>query len=167
MSRWRKPKEPFIPFDSLAPEEQRRCRQINLRLREIEAYAHQRALAVNPELRARVGSSDDPLDDFEVDLKLDFQLREDDPAFCEGDNYIASQMHPLGGYHIPPKPGEYDEQYHWGREEFPQLQRGEAPHCRSYRELCSICGLSWHDVARIGAIHADVLVYEQLYREIP
>ncbi|WP_347261156.1 hypothetical protein [Rudaea sp.] len=48
------------------PSEQERCREINLRLREIEAWAHARALPVDPELRARVVNPDDPMDDFEL-----------------------------------------------------------------------------------------------------
>lgn len=56
----------YVPFESLMPSEQERCREINLRLREIEAWAHARALPVDPELRARVVNPDDPMDDFEL-----------------------------------------------------------------------------------------------------
>jgi hypothetical protein len=150
-------------------EERERCQQLNLRLREIEAWARTRALAVEHDLCARVEDPDDPVSDFELDLKLDFQLREDDSAFrMDDDNYIASQSHPLGGNHFPPS--LEDQRYcignpqHWRSDSDPELSAGEAAHCLSFHELRELGRLSWHDVARIGPVFAEVVIREQLHR---
>ncbi|MBS0557605.1 MAG: hypothetical protein JSR27_09370 [Proteobacteria bacterium] len=170
----------YVPFESLTPKEQERCRQINLRLREIEAWAHARALTVAPGLRARIEDADDPILHFLTKLVLNFQLREDDPDFCKDpgcSNFLAEQRHWIGSYEIPhvreakSETGDLghhlcDLEQHWCDDRDPPLLADEAPHCRTFYELRSECYLSWRDVARIGRIFTTFEISEEFWPAI-
>jgi len=100
-------------FRFLRENEQRYCDAINRRLRELEAIYHARALVLDAELERRVADPDDWLQDYEIDLMFDFQLREDDPGFREdSDNYIASIRFPMKQSEAKPEYGIGALDYH-------------------------------------------------------
>jgi len=59
----------------------------------IERHVKREALAVIAQLDARVHHPDDWLSDYELELKVSFWLREDDPAYQEDDDNILMTLH--------------------------------------------------------------------------
>ena len=75
----------------LSLDQRQYVQQINDRLLVIERRARQEALALIPQLDARVHDPQDWLMDYEIDLDVSFALREDDPAYQDGeDNMLVT-----------------------------------------------------------------------------
>src|SRR2546427_800335 len=61
---------------------------INTRLRTIQDHVIREAERMIPQLKTRVADMTDPLVDFEVEVRVTYHLREDDPAYDENDDNI-------------------------------------------------------------------------------
>jgi len=59
---------------------------LNHRLQSITRYLQTVVDDVKPRLDAKVTDPNDPMYDYEIDARLDYQLREDDPDYAEDDD---------------------------------------------------------------------------------
>ena len=75
-------------WGDLSRDQRQYVQQINDQLMVIERRAWQEALALIPQLDARVHDPQDWLTDYEIELDVSFSLREDDPAYQDGEDTI-------------------------------------------------------------------------------
>lgn len=75
----------------LTPDEIDRLVRLNAGLADLERYLKTVAQTVGAEMRARIADPSDPLDDYEIEARLHFQLREDDPADDEDDDNFLTE----------------------------------------------------------------------------
>jgi len=134
---------------------------LNRRLQSISRYLQTVVDDVKPRLDAKIADPNDPMYDYEIDARLDYQLREDAPDYAEDDdNYIATRTEPI------------KERWGWEREghssssSLPSALLVE-PHCWFFEDLYSVGygvkspRLSFRDCLRIGRIFVDVQVWQQ------
>lgn len=77
----------------LALAQRQYLQRINDKLAVIERHVKREALDRIAQLDARVHHPDDWLSDYELELKVSFWLREDDPAYQEDDDNILMTLH--------------------------------------------------------------------------
>lgn len=76
----------------LTPEDIDGLLPLNIRLTAITALLHRVGSEQTPRLEAKCVDSADPLWDYEIDARIDFHLRDDDPAFDDDEaNNLASR----------------------------------------------------------------------------
>ena len=133
---------------------------LNRRLREEDAFLKSISDDVTPRLDAKLADPTDPMLDYEIEVHLDFVLREDDPDYeDDDDNFLTRRRESLKRQGIseladftPP----------WG----PAGLRAE-PHCWRFHDLydheygVESPRLSYRDCLRIGSIWIDVRVWQQ------
>ena len=134
---------------------------LNRRLLSITRYLQTVVDDVKPRLDAKVADPNDPMYDYEIDARLDYQLREDDPDYAEDDdNYIATRTEPIK------EPRDWEGQDHSSSSSLPSALLVE-PHCWLFEDLYSVDygvkspRLSFRDCLRIGRILVDVQVWQQ------
>src|ERR1035437_4790279 len=134
---------------------------LNRRLLNITRYLQTVVDDVKPRLDAKVADPNDPMYDYEIDARLDYQLREDDPDYAEDDdNYIATRTEPIK------EPWGWEREDHSSSSSLPSALLVE-PHCWLFEDLYSIGygvkspRLSFRDCLRIGRIFVDVQVWQQ------
>ncbi len=116
---------------------------------------------VKPRLEAKLADPDDPMNDYEIEARIDYQLREDDPDFVKhDDNYLSTRTQSL-------KSGMSGWESQDGADS--QLPAGlqTEPHCSLLHDLYSNTygaeepRLSFKDCLRIGLIFVDVQIWQQ------
>ncbi len=138
--------------------------QLNERLGFLDHHLQHSGQRLHREMTTRVADSDDPMDDFEIDVILHFMLRADDPAYGEdSDNVLTERVFSLKGF-------TSDERLTMDWREhgcpFPgQLQR--VRHCWLFHDLYDHSygiqqpALSLHDCLRIDRIWVRMVVDHQ------
>lgn len=137
---------------------------LNRHLMEITRQLSLVADEIRPRMEAKVADPNDPMYDYEIEARLDFVLREDDPDYDEnGDNYLTTRTKCLKYPYLH-------------RDERRELSFGESsiqegllsdPHCWLFHELYDhayghACPkLSFGDCLRIGKVFVDVQVWQQ------
>ncbi len=65
-------------------------------MNDISEFMHQTADAIRPVMQAKTADNLDPIYDYEIEAKLDFALRDDDPEYDEdSENYLSSRSETL------------------------------------------------------------------------
>ena len=133
---------------------------LNRRLRAIDPLLKSIAEDVTPRLEAKLLDQNDPMYDYEIEVRLDFILREDDPDYAEDDdNILTTRSESLKylrsdgtlNYSEGIGPDALEAEHHcWRFHDLYDHDYGEdAPH------------LSLHDCLRVGKIYIDVQVWQQ------
>jgi hypothetical protein len=134
-------------------------RVLNLRLVDITRHLGSVAKDVTPRLEAKLADPADPMYDYEIEVRIDYILREDDPEYDEEeDNFLATRTESLKNLYF------LDENYYKGigsdglRAES-QCWLFHDLHDHEYgRESPRIPP---RDCLRIGKIYVDVQVWQQ------
>ena len=150
-----------IPFAALTAAEERQLLALYRQLLDVTRHLRTVVDDVNPRLEAKLADSSDLMCDFEIEVRIDYQLREDDPDFVEDDdNFLttrtASLKHSLFRW----------KSEFWGHSHLPAGLLIE-PHCQLFYELYShdygveAPRLSFKDCLRIGRIFVNVQIWQQ------
>lgn len=121
-------------------------------------------------LAERIADPLDPLDDFEIEAKVFFSLREDDPEYRnDDDNFLTTRY-----YHIRKWPDEdttmFDLSIDWGVGE---RHFGVENHSYIFHDLYDHAygpgqqQLSPRDILRIGEAWIDIVITAQMFRKVP
>jgi hypothetical protein len=77
-------------------DESQRLRNLNHAMNTISDFMHGTADPIRSAMQAKVDNCRDPMWDYEIEAKIDYQLREDDPEYDENmDNYLSSRSEHL------------------------------------------------------------------------
>lgn len=142
--------------------ETRRLEHLNRVMNKVSQFMHQTADVIRPGMDAKVEDDFDPMFDFEIEAKIDYQLREDDSEWDEdSDNYISSRSEMLSRdkkerelkedwrYGLTPEPFK-NEPLSWLLHSLTEHSFGEnAPRVRP------------RDCLRIGTVFMDIQVWWQ------
>jgi hypothetical protein len=147
------------------------CRQLLALNRQLKVVTrHLRAVAedVTPRLEAKLADPDDPMVDYEIEARIDYVLREDDPDYDQDDdNLLTSRDESLMLQRLALiESDDFAE---------PQLPAGLAaePHCWLFHDLYDhdygrqSPRLSFRNCLRIGRIHVDVQMWQQYDFNVP
>lgn len=150
-----------MPQVEMTEAQARQLLTLNRHLRGVTRHLRTVVDDVKPRLEAKRDDPDDPMVDFEIEARMDYQLREDDPDFAaDDDNYLSSRSESLKS-----------SVYGWERDACAPscLPAGllAEPHCALFKDLYSLsCGaegprLSFSDCLRIGRVFVEVQICQQ------
>lgn len=129
----------------------------------IERYAKREALALIAQIEAKVQDPSDWIGDYEIELKVECWLREDDPAYREDDdNILATLKEDLKPLQDPDDDFGLDDGINHSIAQFidGHPMQGEF-HCWLYHRLYDHTDLEWEDLLRIGHIWVEIEVWYQ------
>ena len=133
---------------------------LNRRLGDIDSLLKSIAKDVEPRLEAKLADPNDPMYDYEIEARLDFILREDDPDYAEDDDNILTTRSESLRHQKSRKHADYAEPI------CPENLHAE-PHCWRFHDLYDheygedAPRLSFRDCLRVGRIFIDVEVWQQ------
>lgn len=133
---------------------------LNRQLRDVGPFLMSVADDIRPRLESKLADPSDPMYDYEIEARIDFILREDDPEYDEADdNILTTRQETLK-----------DPRWHLCNDCSepigPEGLRAE-PHCWQFHDLYDhdhgeeSPRLSFRDCLRIGKILIDVQVWQQ------
>lgn len=144
----------------LTEDEIGRLLALNRCLKGVASHLLSVAADITPRLEAKVADPDDPMYDYEIEARIDCQLREDDPDYDENDdNYLSTRTESIRQLSRLEEE-DFAELY------LPAALRAE-PHCWLFHDLYDHSygpespQLSFQDCLRIGHIFVDVQVWQQ------
>jgi hypothetical protein len=150
-----------IPHFELTKAEESQLLALNRHLRGVTRHLRTVVDDVKPRLEAKLADPDDPMRDYEIEARIDYQLREDDPNFAkDDDNYLSTRTVSLKS-----------SLYGWEGDDcaHSHLPAGLLlePHCKLFQDLYSNSygaeapRLLFNDCLRIGRIFVDVQIWQQ------
>lgn len=157
--------------DRFTDNEVERLMTLNRRLGEIESLIRNTAHELRPGLIGKIKNPDDPMGDFEIDTKIDFILRDDDPEASEDSDNIITTRGDLVSYHG-------DETVGKDIVDFRESNNGDTdqldaePHCYLFHDLIEHSygieqpSVPLRDCLRIGRIWVDVIVRQQYFLDV-
>lgn len=136
-------------------------KKINTRLKDTQDTLLSEAIKLDQVLKLRVADDNDILDDYEIELQIDFYLKEDDESYIEDEDNIVSSVHEsLKNISIDIENNEWrwcaNHNEDRGRPEHPMHQEH---HCWWFHSLHSHNHIEYKDMLRIGVIWSDIHVY--------
>ena len=164
------PKHVVVKDDRpLLPEEISRLSLFNQWMRELQKEITREGQRQVGILSVRVADPLDPFDDFEIEAKVNFSLRPEDPEYRDDDdNFLTSRR-----YYIPKDLNEttiFDLNEDWGVGE---MHFGVENHSYIFHDLCDHGygsgqqQLSPRDILRIGESWIDIEIKAQMFRKLP
>jgi hypothetical protein len=137
---------------------------LNQSLENIDQYLYEVSRDLNQKFLNRLTDPTDLLEDYEIEAKLHFILKEDDPAFDEeNDNFLTSRSFSIKELGEEPiHEGDWRETCR----EFPG-RLNEVPHSRLFHDLydhsynLDQLSLSFRDCLRIGQIWVRIIIEDQ------
>lgn len=139
--------------------------KLNLRLQKLQEKIIKEALKLDMELSKRVNDKTDILDDYEIELEINFILKEDDKEFKEDDdNFITVIFEYLKG--ISKKRDNYPWSLEVNHNDFRACKNHSKQneyHCWWFHCLYDHNHLSWDDMLRIGEFWSDLKVRYQYF----
>ena len=159
--RHRHRKTPAMQPHDMSSEQRLQLQRLNDRLATIEKHIKCEAVNLNTQLQARVQHPTDWLSDYEIELAVEFHLREDDPAYRDdNDNILATLREMLkdnaqNDFGIDDGINHNAFQYMDGHP-----MQGEG-HCWLYHCLYDHTDVWFDDMLRIGHIWVDIRVWYQ------
>jgi hypothetical protein len=148
------------PSDPLTDSEVAQLLKLNRQLKDVTRHLQSVKNDVTPRLEAKLADPKDPMYDYEIEVRIDYQLREDDPAFAEDDdNFLSTRNETLK---LEPMSDDID----WSESYIQPSLRAE-PHCWLFHDLYDhaygresprvpLC-----DCLRIGKVFVDVQIWQQ------
>ena len=158
-----------IDMCDLSKEQKIFLDNINKQLMEIEKQLKKEAVVLGKEAQKRVKDPNDWIEDYEIELFINFYLNESDPGYYEdSDNILVSLNYCLKGEEKRMKQEVYfglddsvDHNLFRLKDNHPLKDTGF--HCRTYHELYHHTNLGWADILRIGTIWVDIdIVYQRI-----
>lgn len=144
--------------------------RLNRQLKQIGEHCTHVVRDVTPRLEAKLGALSDPMFDYEIDAKIDFILREDDPEYDEDDdNSLSSREMQLRGEGSDDSHPLFDERIYSGCS--PEALFRE-PHAWLFHDLydhrygVSQPRLSLKNCLRVGTVFVELYVKQQYFFEI-
>ncbi len=134
----------------LSVDELTALRLMNTRLDEVGRKIKDATEQVESDLDARLANLGDQLRDYEVDVKLDFYLKNDDPGFS-GDDNTVSRVEFLVGDPTDQYPDGYLD----------AMPHGQVFHTLHYYGGYDRSEVDYRDMLRIGTVWVDVVVRHQ------
>ncbi len=137
---------------------------LNRQLAKVRQHLKAVGEDVRPHMEKKLADPADPMIDYEIEVRIDYVLRGDDPDYAEDDdNYLTTRHESLKRMdnYLPD-----DENTDYAKSYIPEALRAE-PHCWLFYDLYDhehgIEGprLSFRDCLRIGQIFIDVQVWQQ------
>ncbi len=148
-------------YADLTESERKQLLDLNEQLKTIEERFQQLAIQTSKELQSRVENPSDWLDDFEIELTLDFVLKEEDLEWDDDDdNLLITLRYDLKHPNTIPAYTFGDNQTNFNYE--PQCREFDEWHCWVYHELYDHCHVGWKNLLRIGDILVDYQVTQQI-----
>ncbi len=136
-----------------------RVNEINNRLIQIEKDIYNQWMEIDPPLDKKIQCKDNWLNDYELEVKLSYHLREDDPLFTEdSDNIIYIQKQ-----HI--FKGDWEKNPVADGENHSEDPKRKIFHCYLFHDLYDHCGVRYDIIQRIGLIWVDFNVTRQHFYE--
>ena len=139
--------------------------KLNLRLQKLQEKIIKEALKLDMELSKRVNDKTDILDDYEIELEINFILKEDDKEFKEDDdNFITIINEYLKG--ISKKSDNHPLNLEDNNNDFRAWENHSMQneyHCWWFHCLYDHNHLSWEDMLRIGEFWSDLKVKYQYF----
>ena len=142
-----------------------RLLQLNRQLSELEHFFVSIMQEAELAMKAKVSNAKDPMEDYEIELKIDYVLREDDPEYEEDDdNYLTSRSLVLEN--LLKEKDEEGKIIDWAESFAPEFLHTE-PHCWLFHDLYDHSygpespSLSFENCARIGKIFVEVQIRQQ------
>ena len=143
-----------------------RLLSLNRHLSEITATLWQISADVRNQMGAKLASPEDPMWDYELRVRIYYQLREDDPEYREDDDNFLTER----SFSIKNSESSLDLE-DWKCRPLPAALRKE-PHCWLFFDLydheygLDKPALSFHDCLRVGTIWVDVDISQQYLFEV-
>lgn len=152
--------------DRFTEDEVKRLMSLNRRLGEIESLVREAAHELRPSLIGKIENQNDLMSDFEIDVEIDFILRDDDlEASEDSDNILATRSE----LSVNTRDEADDEDVADFREscnsETDQL--AAEPHCYLFHDLYDHSygveqpRVPLRDCLRIGSVWIDVIIRQQ------
>lgn len=148
-----------------SPEEIDGLLRLNMLLTATTELLHCVASEQMPRLEAKCADPADPLWDYEMDARIDFRLRSDDPSFDDDEeNNLASRT--VSIKHLVELRRRNRERADWARSDLPAALRAQ-PHCWLFYDLVEHeygdggARLSYRDCLSVGEVFVDVAVRHQ------
>lgn len=153
-----------IPRVELTETEESQLLALNRNLRGVARHLRIVVDDVKPRLEAKLADADDPMNGYEIEARINYQLHEDDAEFAvDDDNFLSTRTVSLKS--------SKSSLCGWEREDcaYSHLPAGLLiePHCSLFHDLCSnnygaeSPRLSFKDCLRIGRIYVDVQIWQQ------
>ena len=152
---------------ALNVDDTKQLERLNHVMNNISRYIHQTADRVRPYMQAKVDDSDDPMFDFEIVAKIDYQLSQEDPEYDEDDdNYLSMRTEPLTRCRC-----EYDLNDDWRFSTTPEPFQHEPLSWLLHSLTEQDYGpegprVHLNDCLRIGQVHVDIKVWHQYIFDI-
>ena len=148
----------------LTPSEINELQMFNERLQKVEHHLLDEAKRVEAALKLRVDDSNDPMNDYEIDAKVYYTMREGDPKYDEDDdNFLSERFYMLKNL----RPDSFLCDGSDWREPCVMTELAHFPHCRLFHELYDHTygkegkKLSLRNCLRVGSIWVVVSVEHQ------
>ena len=150
-----------------APLDAEALERLNDRARLLHQFVRDEAAVEEPRLKRRVADPDDPLADYEIEVKLDFVLRETDPEYSEkSDNILTSRDEPLKD--VRSDPTENDDDVF----PIPPLEPLGIRPCWLFHDLVDHSygpdqpRLMPSEVSRVGQVWVEVQIRQQYFLDV-
>jgi hypothetical protein len=140
-------------------------RTINQKLKILQDKLLSEAIKLDKALHVRVEDKNDLLDDYEIQIKVCFVLKEDHPNFKENDDNIVTQIHEYLtniSKDAPSYPWRWNDNHNEYRGWRDHPLKDEH-HCWWFHCLYDHNNLEFSDILTIGSIWSDINVYYQYY----
>lgn len=151
---------PRTTYATLTLEEKTWLCALNEQLSNTEKKYSEIMSQKHAELQSKVNDANDWLMEFNLDYRITFYLREDDPEFEENNDNILIEIENSFL-------SEEVKNRHWGlgathvnHAESEEMFEGEL-HGYLYHQLYDHCGLDWRDLLRIGSLYFEIKIDEQ------
>jgi hypothetical protein len=152
-------------MQNLSNTQKEELRILNERLLKLQEKIIKEAIKIDMELSKRVANKEDVLDDYEIELEINFILKEDDKEFKEDDdNFITVILEYLKG--ISKKSDNYPWKLEDNHNDFRACKNHPMQneyHCWWFHCLYDHNHLSWKDMLRIGEFWSDLKVKYQYF----
>lgn len=148
---------------NITKKQLKNLRKLNDKLSTLQNKLVNEMISLDKILRKRVKNKKDPLDDYEIDLKLTFILNEDDKNYNENEDNIITVINEYEKG-ISKQNKKKDRRYKGNHNDFmfweSHPMRGEY-HCWWFHCLYDHNNLSFEDMLKIGTIWSDIEVQYQ------
>ena len=142
-------------FEDLSPEETAALARMDKQLQNLGRHLHVTAKRLEHDLSTQCQDPANEMGDYEVDIEIDFQLREDDPGFSdEGDVDLTVASIEIGAECCTSQ---------WEHYEDLTVPHGGVFHNLRYHGGYEMSKIDYHDMLRIGKVFADIIVRYQFY----
>jgi hypothetical protein len=151
-----------LPTENLLTGQRRFLADLNRKLVDVEKGIMKECQAINDQLAKRGADVDDWLDDYEIDVRITFYMRKDDPGYdITGDNILEE----LDEYFFKEDFTNLiaDGNNHSEYQHFENHPMKDEHHCWLYHSLYDHTPLGWINILRIGSVKVGIDVQYQKY----